>query len=103
MIWSAVLVGSLACYLLKLLGFSVPQRWLEQPTMQRITVLIPIALLSALVGLWTFASGPVIGVDARVLGLGTAALLLVIRAPFLVVILGAAAVTAIVRALGWMP
>jgi len=81
----------------------VPQRWLDQPVAQRVTVLMPVALLSALVGLWTFTSGTTVEVNARVVGLATAVVLLVVRAPFLVVILGAAFVTAGLRALGWMP
>lgn len=103
MIWTAVIGGALICYVIKLAGYSVPQRWLEPPVVQRITVLLPVALLSALVGLWTFTSGTTIEIDARVVGLGAAIVLLILRAPFLVVILVAAAVTAIVRYLGWMP
>jgi len=102
-IWTTVIVASIVCYGIKLGGYSVPQRWLDQPVAQRVTVLMPVALLSALVGLWTFTSGTTVEVDARVVGLATAVVLLVVRAPFLVVILGAAFVTAGVRALGWMP
>lgn len=103
MIWTAVIGASLICYLIKLAGYSVPQRWLEPQVVQRVTVLLPVALLSALVGLWTFTSGSAIEVDARVVGLAAAIVLLILRAPFLVVILVAAAVTALVRYLGWMP
>ena len=42
MIWAAVLAGCLGCYLLKLAGWSVPARWLEQPTLQRAAVLLPV-------------------------------------------------------------
>ena len=103
MIWTAVLGAAVVCYLIKLAGYSVPQRWLENGTVQRVTVLLPVALLSALVGLWTFTSGQAIDIDARVVGLAVAIVLLILRAPFLVVIIAAAAVTALVRALGWMP
>lgn len=103
MIWTAVIGASVVCYLIKLAGYSVPQSWLEDTTVQRITALLPVALLSALVGLWTFTSGQTIEIDARVVGLGAAVVLLIVRAPFLVVIIAAAAVTAAVRALGWMP
>ena len=103
MIWTAVIGASLICYLIKLAGYSVPQRWLEPQVVQRVTVLLPVALLSALVGLWTFTSGATIEIDARVVGLAAAIVLLILRAPFLVVILAAAAVTALVRYLGWMP
>lgn len=103
MMWTTVIVASVVCYGIKLAGYSVPQRWLDQPVAQRITVLIPVALLSALVGLWTFTSGQTVEIDARVVGLAAAVVLLIVRAPFLVVILGAAFITAGVRALGWMP
>ena len=101
--WTTVIVASIVCYGIKLAGYSVPQQWLDAPVAQRVTVLIPVALLSALVGLWTFTSGTTVEIDARVVGLATAVVLLMVRAPFLVVILGAAFVTAGVRALGWMP
>lgn len=103
MIWTAVIGAAIICYAIKVAGYSVPQRWLEPPVVQRVTVLLPVALLSALVGLWTFTSGQSIEIDARVVGLAAAILMLVLRAPFLVVILVAAVVTAVVRALGWMP
>ncbi len=47
MIWTSVLVASLGCYLLKLVGFSVPPRMLEAPKVRRIVELLPVALLSA--------------------------------------------------------
>ena len=61
------------------------------------------ALLSALIGIWTFVDGQAIGMDARVPGVLAALVALLLRAPFLVVIVTAAAVTAAVRALGWLP
>ena len=101
--WPTILVASGAAFALKLIGYVVPQRWLDTPAARRFTAIVPIALLSALIGLWTFTSGPSITVDARVPGVLAALVALLLRAPFLVVILGAAAVTASIRALGWMP
>ena len=49
MMWAAVLVTALGCYLLKLAGLSVPPRILERPLVERIADLIPVALLSALI------------------------------------------------------
>jgi hypothetical protein len=101
--WPTILIASGAAYGLKLLGYVVPEKWLDTPLARRITVLIPIALLSALIGLWTFVSGTSITFDARVPGVLAALVALLLRAPFLVVLIVAAAVTAVVRALGWLP
>jgi branched-subunit amino acid transport protein len=57
------------------------------------------ALLAALIATNTFASGRHLVIDARVAGLGAAAVALMLRAPVLVVIIVAAVVTAGLRAL----
>ena len=99
MIWTAVIVGSVGCYLLKLAGLSVPPRVLERPVVERIADLIPVALLAALVAVQVFSSGPQLVLDARAVGLGVAVVLLLLRAPFLVVVFGAAASAALLRLL----
>lgn len=101
--WPTILIASGAAYALKLIGYVVPQRWLDAPTSRRVTALIPVALLSALIGIWTLVDGSTITIDARVPGVLAALIALLLRAPFLVVIVTAAAVTAVVRALGWLP
>jgi hypothetical protein len=101
--WPTILLASGAAYALKLLGYVVPQRVLDTPLLRSITLLIPVALLSALIGLWTFVDGTTVTIDARVPGVIAALIALLLRAPFLVVIITAAAVTALVRAQGWMP
>ena len=99
MIWTAVLVTAVGCYLLKLAGLSVPPRILERSLVERVADLIPVALLSALIAVQVFSSGHELVLDARALGLGAAVVLLLLRAPFLVVVFGAAAVAAGVRLL----
>jgi branched-subunit amino acid transport protein len=96
-IWWAVLGAAAACYLLKLAGLSVPARVLERPVVERVADLVPVALLAALVAVQVVASGPTLELDARVVALGAAVLLLLARAPFLVVVYGAALVAAVVR------
>ena len=98
MIWTAVLLGSLGCFLLKLLGWSVPARWLEHERLQRAAVLLPVALLSALVVVQAFAGDRSLVLDARAAGLLVGVGLLLVRAPFLVVVVGAAATAALLRA-----
>jgi branched-subunit amino acid transport protein len=99
MIWTAVLVASLGCYLLKLAGLSVPPRLLERPLVERIADLIPVALLAALVAVQVFGSGQNLVLDARAAGLAVAVVLLLLRAPFLVVVFGAAVSAALLRML----
>lgn len=94
MMWAAVIVSAVGCYLLKLAGLSVPPRILERPLVERVADLIPVALLSALVAVQVFSSGHELVLDARALGLGVAVVLLLLRAPFLVVVFGAALVAA---------
>ena len=99
MTWAAILVAGAGCYLLKLAGLSVPPRVLERPVVERIADLIPVALLAALVAVQVFSSGPSLVLDARAAGLAVAVVLLLVRAPFLVVVFGAALVAALLRLL----
>ena len=69
----------------------------DHPRVQRIAELLPIALLSALIGTQTFADGRHLAIDARAAGLVVAMLLVWRRAPFLVVVFGAAATAALLR------
>ena len=99
MIWTAVIAASVGCFALKLAGWSVPARWLERERLQRAAVLLPVALLSALVVVQAFAGDRELVLDARAAGLGVGLLLVVVRAPFLLVVVGAAATAALLRAL----
>lgn len=101
MIWAAVLAGSFGCYLLKLLGWLVPESALDRPLVRRVAGLLPVALLGALVAVQTFGAGQGLALDARVVGLAAAVVALLLRAPFLVVVLVAAVAAAAVRAAGW--
>ncbi|MGF1661603.1 MAG: AzlD domain-containing protein [Kineosporiaceae bacterium] len=96
-IW--VIATSIALYLEKLVGVSVPEAVLDRPWVRRVLGLLPVALLSALTVVQTLDSeaGPV--VDARAAGVAAAAVALALRAPFLVVVVVAAATAAGVRAL----
>jgi hypothetical protein len=59
--------------------------------------LLASALLAALVVVETFGNGRSLTIDARMLGVAFAAVLLTRRTPMIVVVLGAAAVTALAR------
>lgn len=101
MMWSAIIVMSLACYGLKLAGVSVPPRVLEHPVTMQAAELIPVALLGALIAVQVLADDTTLVVDARLLGLVAAAVLLMLRVPFLPVVFSAAAVAAVARL--WLP
>jgi hypothetical protein len=97
--WVAIAVTGVGCYLLKLAGLSVPPKVLERPLVERIADLLPVALLSALIGVQVLGSGPHLVIDARLVGLGAAVVALLLRAPFIVVVLVAALSAALVRLL----
>lgn len=97
MMWAAILVTCAGAYLLKLLGLSVPQSVLEHPVAHRVTDLLPVALLAALVAVQVLADGPELVLDARVAGLLAALVALLLRAPFIVVVVVAAATAALLR------
>jgi len=100
MIWAAVVGAGVGCYLLKLAGLSVPDRVLTRPLVARVADLLPVALLAALIAVQVFADdGGSLVLDARAVALAAAVGLLMLRAPFLVVVFGAAGVAAAVRLL----
>ena len=96
-IWAAVLVASLACYAIKLAGLSLPQRYLQDPRLQRTVPLLPVALLAALIATQTFATGPHVTLDVRAAALLVAGTAVWLRAPFLVVVAAGAATAALLR------
>lgn len=70
------------------------------PRVRSVVALLAPALLAALVATATFGSGQDLRLDARIIGVGIAALALALRAPILLVVVLAAAGAAIARLLG---
>lgn len=99
--WTAVLLASVICLALKCVGYVIPQRLLDAPRPTRIIDLLTVALLAALVAVQTVGGSTQITVDARVPAVMVAAGLLLLRAPFLVVVFAGAAVAALLRFWGW--
>lgn len=99
--WTWIVTACLAAYALKLSGYLVPGRVLEHPRMARLTSVLTIGLLSALVVMNTFAAASALVLDARVVALGVAAVALALRAPFLLVVVLGAVAAALTRLLGW--
>ena len=94
-LWIAVIGTSLIAFGLKYFGHSVPEKYLNNPRALRINTLIPIALLSALVAVQTFANKSSLVIDQRLAGMSVAVIALLLKAPFPVVVLGSALVSAL--------
>ncbi|UCR89028.1 AzlD domain-containing protein [Mycetocola spongiae] len=101
-LWQIVLLASILGLGMKLLGYSLPQWWLERPLIARATDLLTIGLLGALVAVQTTAHADGLILDARLPALAVAAILLAFRVPFLAVVLAAAITAALLRALTGM-
>lgn len=97
MLWAAILVASVGCYLFKLAGMSVPASVLARPAVQRVAALLPVVMLSALIAVQTVGSGQALVFDARLAGIAVAGVAIWRRAPFLVVLILAAGTTALIR------
>jgi branched-subunit amino acid transport protein len=69
-------------------------------SVQRVVALLAPALLAALVATAALGMGQRLVIDARMIGLGAAALALVLRAPVLLVVVIAAATAAVARLIG---
>lgn len=95
--WPAILLGSVGCYAIKLLGFSLPRKVVENKRVMHVANLLPVALLTALIATQTFTSGRHLQLDARAAGLLAAVVAVRLKAPFLVVVAVACAVAALVR------
>jgi branched-subunit amino acid transport protein len=92
--WLAVIGTSFIAFVLKYLGYSIPSKWLAHPRIIKISALIPIALLSALVAVQTFTQESRLIADQRLAGVGVAVIALLLKAPFPIVVMSAAATSA---------
>jgi len=98
-VWIAVAVVGLGTMTLRALGPALlGQRQLPERLDAVVSLLAP-TLLAALVVTQTFGSADGIVADARLVGVGAAAVAVSLRAPLLLVVVVAAAATALVRAL----
>lgn len=95
-LWIATLVTSLICFILKVLGYSLPESVLNKPLVQRINSLIPISLLSALVAVQTLGHEKSVQIDHRLAGVIVAGIALRFNASFPVMMLLAAVTSALI-------
>lgn len=100
-LWTAVIIACLLSWAVKLGGYLVPEQVLQIPWVDRVVPLLTVALLSALVITQGFLDGQGLPtLDARAAGIGVALVLLLLRAPFLVVVAAAALTAALLRLWG---
>jgi branched-subunit amino acid transport protein len=93
-LWLGVIGTSLIAFLLKYLGHSIPEKYVNNPRALRINTLIPIALLSALVGVQTVTEKGKWIIDQRLAGVAVALIALSLKAPYFVVVISAAITSA---------
>jgi branched-subunit amino acid transport protein len=97
-VWIAIGVLTVVCFVIKSVGpVALGGRDLPRPA-ERLIVLLPAALLTALVVVQTFASGRELVLDARAAGVAAALVAVALRASVLVVLLVAALTAAGLRA-----
>lgn len=100
-LWWWIIIACAAAYALKLLGYLLPRKWMDNERMLRVAGTVTIGLLASLTAVNAFASGQSLVLDARLGALVAAAIALLLRAPFLVVVIAGAAAAALLRLVGW--
>ena len=101
-LWLTVIIASVLSFAVKYTGYFIPQSMLEKPKFTRVTNLLTVAMLAALVAVQTLGSGQAIALDARIPAVILAAILFSFRVPFIVVVAVAGIVAVVLRNLGWM-
>lgn len=100
-LWLWLLLACVLAYAWKLVGYLLPASLLQNARMSRIAGTMTIGLLASLTIVNTLASGQALVLDARLGALAAAAVALLLRAPFLVVVLAGAGAAALLRLAGW--
>ena len=100
MSWAGVIALSIGAYAFKAAGAFLGNR-IDSETAERWSLdLVVVSVLAALVVVQTLGSGRSIVVDARLPAVLLAALLVWLRAPFLVIVVAAGATAALLRLAG---
>ena len=98
--WGTIIVASVGCYCLKLVGVSLPGSVLAHPRVQRVATLLPIAMLTALIVTDLFDSNRHYSVDWHTLaGVAVGGVALARGRSLLFVFVAAIATTALLRLL----
>ena len=99
--WLWILIACTIAFGTKLIGYLLPEKWLERPWVLPVSHGVTVGLLASLVATSTFANGQQLTFDARVAALLAAAVALKLRAPYLVVVIVGAAAAAVTRLIGF--
>lgn len=99
-LWVWILAACAIAFFTKFVGFLLPEKWLENPWVTTLAHGVTVGLLASLVAVNTFVSGQTLTLDARVVALTAAAVALLLRAPYLVVVVVGAGAAALARLAG---
>jgi len=97
MSWTLVIVLAVGAYAFKVTGLLILGGRTMPSVMERCLVLIPAAVVSALIVKDTFTTGQELVLDARAAGIALAVVAAWRKAPLIVVIVLGATVTAVIR------
>jgi branched-subunit amino acid transport protein len=97
-VWWVVIILGVVTVVIKAAGPVALGNWTPSEKAKRVLALVSPVVLSALIAVQIFTSGHQFQVDERAVGLGAAAVALLLKAPLLVVVLVAVAATAATRA-----
>ncbi len=101
-LWGAILLASFAVFSWKYIGHLVPSKVLNNPKLLQVSSMLTIGLLAGLVGVQSFVTQGSFHADARIPAVIVAAILNVLKVPFVVMVTVAALVAAACRYfLGW--
>lgn len=95
--WLWILAACAIAYLTKLIGYLLPERWLENEWVLPLSQGVTVGLLASLVAVNTFVDGTAVVIDARLAALAAAVVALILRAPFIAVVVIGAAAAALTR------
>ncbi|WP_308465705.1 AzlD domain-containing protein [Rathayibacter soli] len=98
--WIWVIAACVVAFATKLVGYLVPAKVLKSKRMSRVAGTLTIGLLASLTIVNAVASGTQVTFDARIGALVAAAIALLLRAPFLVVVIVGALAAALLRLAG---
>lgn len=98
-VWWALIALGLATIVIKAVGTVALSHWQPHKRAQQVLALVAPVVLAALVAVQVFTTAQRYQVDAKLIGLATATIALLLRAPLLVVVICAVAATALARAL----
>ena len=93
--WAPVVIASVGCLLLKLVGTFANSRFVDLPVVQKYVPYLPVTLLTSLTVSNTISPGQPWHTDARIVGVAAGLVALWRKLPFLAVLLIAAAVAAV--------